>query len=88
VSAWSDPTAVDNRTCFSLNRCVKTYVVSGAASGIGAATTAHLTADGHRVIGIDLHGADVAAARTPYAGSRSSRPRGSTAWRPVPASPG
>jgi NAD(P)-dependent dehydrogenase (short-subunit alcohol dehydrogenase family) len=38
---------------------VRTYVVSGAASGIGAATCARLTADGHRVIGIDVDGADV-----------------------------
>jgi NAD(P)-dependent dehydrogenase (short-subunit alcohol dehydrogenase family) len=40
---------------------MKTYVVSGAASGIGAATTDRLTADGHRVIGVDLHDADVEA---------------------------
>jgi NAD(P)-dependent dehydrogenase (short-subunit alcohol dehydrogenase family) len=40
---------------------VKTYVVSGAASGIGAATTARLSAGGHRVIGVDLHGADIEA---------------------------
>jgi NAD(P)-dependent dehydrogenase (short-subunit alcohol dehydrogenase family) len=40
---------------------VSTYVVSGAASGIGAATSAHLRADGHRVIGVDLRGCDVEA---------------------------
>ncbi|WP_457112594.1 SDR family oxidoreductase [Marmoricola sp. URHA0025 HA25] len=40
---------------------MSTYVVSGAASGIGAATLAHLTAEGHRVIGVDLHDADVEA---------------------------
>jgi NAD(P)-dependent dehydrogenase (short-subunit alcohol dehydrogenase family) len=40
---------------------VSTYVVSGAASGIGAAITARLTADGHRVIGIDLRGGDIDA---------------------------
>ena len=40
---------------------MRTYVVSGAASGIGAATTAHLTAEGHRVVGVDLHDADVEA---------------------------
>jgi len=34
-------------------------VVSGAASGIGAATVSRLTADGHRVIGVDLAGADI-----------------------------
>ena len=39
----------------------RTYVVSGAASGIGQAT-AHLLRDhGHHVIGIDLHDADVVA---------------------------
>ncbi len=32
----------------------KTYAVTGAASGIGAATTEQLTRQGHRVIGIDL----------------------------------
>lgn len=37
----------------------RTYVVTGAASGIGAATTARLTNVGHRVITVDLHDADV-----------------------------
>ena len=36
-------------------------MISGAASGIGAATAARLTADGHRVIGIDLRGAGIDA---------------------------
>jgi NAD(P)-dependent dehydrogenase (short-subunit alcohol dehydrogenase family) len=40
---------------------VSTYVVSGAASGIGAATRDRLTADGHRVIGIDLREAEIQA---------------------------
>jgi NAD(P)-dependent dehydrogenase (short-subunit alcohol dehydrogenase family) len=40
---------------------MRTYVVSGSASGIGAATSARLLADGHRVIGIDRHGAEVEA---------------------------
>jgi len=40
---------------------VNTYVVSGAASGIGAATVAHLTDEGHRVIGVDLRDAEVEA---------------------------
>lgn len=35
--------------------------MSGAASGIGAATTAMLRADGHRVVTVDLHDADVTA---------------------------
>lgn len=39
---------------------MNTYVVSGAASGIGAATAAWLRSAGHRVIGADLHaGGDV-----------------------------
>jgi NAD(P)-dependent dehydrogenase (short-subunit alcohol dehydrogenase family) len=40
---------------------VKTYVVSGAASGIGAATTEVLRAQGDRVITVDLRDADVVA---------------------------
>jgi NAD(P)-dependent dehydrogenase (short-subunit alcohol dehydrogenase family) len=39
----------------------RTYVVSGAASGIGAATTSRLRGEGHRVITVDLHHADVVA---------------------------
>jgi NAD(P)-dependent dehydrogenase (short-subunit alcohol dehydrogenase family) len=38
-----------------------TFVVTGSASGIGAATSARLEADGHCVIGVDLGGADVVA---------------------------
>ena len=40
---------------------VNTFVVSGAASGIGAATTAALRGQGHRVVTIDLRDADVIA---------------------------
>ncbi|MBJ7356574.1 SDR family oxidoreductase [Nocardioides sp.] len=40
---------------------MKTYVVSGGASGIGAATTARLRDDGHRVVTVDLRDADVVA---------------------------
>ncbi|KQV74547.1 reductase [Aeromicrobium sp. Root344] len=40
---------------------MRTYVVSGAASGIGAATTALLRDRGDRVITVDLHDADVDA---------------------------
>ncbi len=37
------------------------YVITGAASGIGAATAARLRNDGHEVIGVDLKGAEVEA---------------------------
>lgn len=37
-----------------------TYVVTGAASGMGAATTKTLREQGHRVIGVDLRGVEVA----------------------------
>ena len=40
---------------------MKTFVVSGAASGIGAATTALLREQGDRVVTVDLHDADVVA---------------------------
>ncbi len=40
---------------------MNTYVVSGSASGIGAATSRALSEGGHRVIGVDLHDADVVA---------------------------
>jgi NAD(P)-dependent dehydrogenase (short-subunit alcohol dehydrogenase family) len=39
----------------------RTYVVTGSASGIGAATAARLVDGGHRVIGVDLGDADVIA---------------------------
>ncbi|MBV8473128.1 MAG: SDR family oxidoreductase [Hyphomicrobiales bacterium] len=39
----------------------RTYVVTGAASGIGAATVRRLRAGGDRVIACDLHHADVIA---------------------------
>jgi NAD(P)-dependent dehydrogenase (short-subunit alcohol dehydrogenase family) len=38
-----------------------TAVVSGSASGIGAAVTARLRAEGARVIGVDVRGAEVTA---------------------------
>src|SRR5690625_749028 len=37
----------------------RTYVVTGAASGIGAATAEKLRAAGHEVIGVDLQGSDI-----------------------------
>lgn len=39
----------------------RTVVVTGSASGMGAATRARLEAAGQRVIGIDLHDADITA---------------------------
>jgi NAD(P)-dependent dehydrogenase (short-subunit alcohol dehydrogenase family) len=45
-----------------------TYVVSGAASGIGAATTSLLRGQGHRVITVDLRDAEVVADLSSTAG--------------------
>lgn len=39
----------------------RTYVITGSASGIGAATARRLSAAGARVIGVDLRAADVIA---------------------------
>ena len=39
----------------------RTYVITGAASGIGAATAKSLTQAGNNVIGIDIHNTDVEA---------------------------
>jgi NAD(P)-dependent dehydrogenase (short-subunit alcohol dehydrogenase family) len=50
----------------------KTYVVSGAASGIGAATTERLRTDGHRVITVDLRDSDVVADLANEAGRREA----------------
>jgi NAD(P)-dependent dehydrogenase (short-subunit alcohol dehydrogenase family) len=46
----------------------RTYVVTGAASGIGAATTNYLRERGGRVIACDLHDADVIGDLTTIAG--------------------
>jgi NAD(P)-dependent dehydrogenase (short-subunit alcohol dehydrogenase family) len=46
----------------------RTYVVTGAASGIGAATARYLRERGGRVVGCDLHDADVIADLATLAG--------------------
>ncbi len=50
----------------------RTYVVTGSASGIGAATRAALLAQGARVVGVDLRNADVSADLSTPAGRRSA----------------
>ncbi|HUR51290.1 MAG TPA: SDR family oxidoreductase [Mycobacteriales bacterium] len=45
-----------------------TFVISGSASGMGAATTRLLREQGHRVIGVDRHEADVVADLSAAAG--------------------
>jgi len=40
---------------------MKTIAITGAASGIGAATARQLESEGHRVIGVDIHKADITA---------------------------
>jgi NAD(P)-dependent dehydrogenase (short-subunit alcohol dehydrogenase family) len=47
------------------------YVVTGAASGIGAATRAWLEQAGHRVVGVDLRNAEVVADLTTPEGRRA-----------------
>jgi len=37
----------------------RTFVITGAASGLGEAAANRLKANGHRVIGVDLHGSDI-----------------------------
>lgn len=37
------------------------YLVTGSASGIGAATVSRLRDKGHTVIGVDIAGADITA---------------------------
>ncbi len=49
-----------------------TYVVTGSASGIGAATAALLASRGHRVIGVDRAGADVTADLSGETGRREA----------------
>ena len=48
----------------------RTFVVTGSASGIGQATTVRLQQAGHRVIGVDLRGADIEVDLVEEAGRR------------------
>lgn len=48
------------------------YAVTGSASGIGAATTARLEGQGHRVIGVDLRDAEVEADLSTAAGRQAA----------------
>ena len=50
---------------------VRTYVVTGAASGIGQATAALLVERGERVIGVDLKNSDVNVDLTTDEGRRT-----------------
>lgn len=50
----------------------RTYVVTGSASGIGLATKKKLEALGHKVIGIDIHDADIVADLGSHEGRNSA----------------
>ncbi|MBB4614317.1 SDR family oxidoreductase [Novosphingobium taihuense] len=49
----------------------RTIVITGAASGIGRATAEKLTAEGHRVIGVDLRDVEVVADLSTPAGRQA-----------------
>lgn len=51
---------------------MRTYVVTGAASGIGAATTRLLTGEGHRVVTVDRREAEVVADLSTTTGRQSA----------------
>ncbi|HMJ78275.1 MAG TPA: SDR family oxidoreductase [Iamia sp.] len=50
---------------------VRTYVVTGSASGIGQATCSLLESQGHRVVDVDLHDATIVADLATAAGRRA-----------------
>ena len=53
----------------------RTYVITGAASGIGAATSVLLKERGARVIGVDIHDSDINADLSTPAGRRDAASR-------------
>lgn len=55
-----------------MERIVGTYVVTGSASGMGAAAAAALRDEGHRVIGVDLRDAEVVADLSTRDGRRAA----------------
>ncbi len=58
-------------SCTDGRQTVRTVVVTGSASGIGAAVLEHLERGGCRVIGVDLHGAQIEADLATAAGRRA-----------------
>ena len=58
-----------------MSGALRTIVVTGSASGIGAATRARLEAEGARVIGVDLRDAEVVADLATAAGRAESLER-------------
>ncbi|MGB0907978.1 MAG: SDR family oxidoreductase [Maricaulaceae bacterium] len=51
---------------------MKTAIISGSASGIGACIKARLTAQGYRIIGIDLKGEDISADLSTASGRKNA----------------
>jgi NAD(P)-dependent dehydrogenase (short-subunit alcohol dehydrogenase family) len=61
MASYLAPIGPDDRAPDMIPVVTRTTVVTGSASGIGAATRALLESRGERVIGVDLHDAEVIA---------------------------